>query len=332
MGPRAPRRFLGLFPHDLDRLGADRARAGAGVRIRVSAWPLYGRPVLRRPALAHPRAGPGRARAVSPGRHRSAARHDVAGICVRPDPAERPAFPRAVRDTAPAGCAAVQPAACGGHGAAARVQHGRQLRHQHQLAGLLAGKPDQLRRADVRPDRAQLPQCRHRHCRRRGRGARIRRKLADHARQFLRRSHARHAVPAAARLHRGRHSAAGRRRAGDAVRLRKCHHAGRRIANHRVRASGVPGGDQGVRHQRRRLLQRQLRPPVREPVGADQRARELADAGDTVRAGDHARPHGGREEAGPLAVLRNGHTAHACHRRHLCRGIRGQPAADTCMA
>ena len=31
------------------------------------------------------------------------------------------------------------------------------------------------------------------------------------------------------------------------------------------RAGGQPGGHQGARHQRRRLLQRQLRPPVREP-------------------------------------------------------------------
>ena len=43
------------------------------------------------------------------------------------------------------------------------------------------------------------------------------------------------------------------------------HHAHRRgPAGHR-RTGGQPGGDQGARHQRRRLLQRQLRAPVREP-------------------------------------------------------------------
>ena len=36
----------------------------------------------------------------------------------------------------------------------------------------------------------------------------------------------------------------------------------------RVRPGGLPGGHQGARHQRRRLLQRQLGAPVREPDGA----------------------------------------------------------------
>ena len=42
-------------------------------------------------------------------------------------------------------------------------------------------------------------------------------------------------------------------------------HAGRRAADAHRRAGRVAGGDQGARHQRRRLLQRQLRAPVREP-------------------------------------------------------------------
>ena len=39
----------------------------------------------------------------------------------------------------------------------------------------------------------------------------------------------------------------------------------------------LPGGDQGARHQRRRLLQRQQRLPVREPERADQHPRAAAD-------------------------------------------------------
>ncbi len=42
-------------------------------------------------------------------------------------------------------------------------------------------------------------------------------------------------------------------------------HAGRRAPDAHRRAGGLAGGDQGARHQRRRLLQRQLRAPVREP-------------------------------------------------------------------
>ena len=42
-------------------------------------------------------------------------------------------------------------------------------------------------------------------------------------------------------------------------------HAGRGAPDHHRRTGRLAGGDQGARHQRRRLLQRQLRPPVREP-------------------------------------------------------------------
>ena len=48
-------------------------------------------------------------------------------------------------------------------------------------------------------------------------------------------------------------------------------------ARHR-RAGRQPGGDQGARHQRRRLLQRQLRAPVREPDAVHQPVRDLPDA------------------------------------------------------
>ena len=41
-------------------------------------------------------------------------------------------------------------------------------------------------------------------------------------------------------------------------------------------AGGVAGGHQGARHQRRRLLQRQQRPPVREPDAAHQLPRAAA--------------------------------------------------------
>ena len=43
------------------------------------------------------------------------------------------------------------------------------------------------------------------------------------------------------------------------------HHAHRRAPDHHRRPGRLAGGHQGARHQRRRLLQRQLRAPVREP-------------------------------------------------------------------
>ena len=55
------------------------------------------------------------------------------------------------------------------------------------------------------------------------------------------------------------------RDAADAGRLRDLPDAHRRRADARARPRRLPGGHQGARHQRRRLLQRQLGDAVREP-------------------------------------------------------------------
>ena len=73
--------------------------------------------------------------------------------------------------------------------------------------------------------------------------------------------------------------AAGRDPELQAVRRR--HHAGGRQADDRDGAGGEPGGDQAARHQRRRVLQRQLGASVREPDAVDQL---LADARDLRRS------------------------------------------------
>ena len=51
-------------------------------------------------------------------------------------------------------------------------------------------------------------------------------------------------------------------------------------------------------HQRRRVLQRQLRPPVREPDPVDQRARGRPAAAHPVQPAPHVRPDGRRPPAG----------------------------------
>ena len=56
--------------------------------------------------------------------------------------------------------------------------------------------------------------------------------------------------------------------------------AGRGSA-HRARPGRLAGVDQGAGQQRRRLLQRQLRAPVREPDAADELARDGRDPGDS---------------------------------------------------
>ena len=74
---------------------------------------------------------------------------------------------------------------------------------------------DLQRRADVRPCRAYVHLRRRRHCRRRRGHARLHRQRAENHRQFLCRSHAHHALPAAAGLHRCRRAAGYRRLAAD---------------------------------------------------------------------------------------------------------------------
>ena len=70
--------------------------------------------------------------------------------------------------------------------------------------------------------------------------------------------------PAADRVRRRRGDGPGR---GGAELLAHRRHqpGGGNQPEHPRRAGRVPGSHQGARHQRRRLLQRQLRPPVREP-------------------------------------------------------------------
>ena len=55
------------------------------------------------------------------------------------------------------------------------------------------------------------------------------------------------------------------RRAADPRRRSRRDDSRRREADHRHRTDGEPGGHQAARHQRRRLLQRQFGPSVREP-------------------------------------------------------------------
>ena len=72
------------------------------------------------------------------------------------------------------------------------------------------------------------------------------------------------------------------------------------------RARSPPGGDQGAWHQRRRLLQRQLRPPVREPQRAHELRRDARDPGDPRRPDLHVRTLGGQHAPGLGALRRHG--------------------------
>ncbi len=70
------------------------------------------------------------------------------------------------------------------------------------------------------------------------------------------------------------------------------HHTRRRQADHRPGPGRLAGSDQDARHQRRRLLQRQLGAPVREPDRDDQPDPDPADLLDRRGADQRVRPHG----------------------------------------
>ena len=76
------------------------------------------------------------------------------------------------------------------------------------------------------------------------------------------------------------------------------HHPGRAVADHHRRPGRLPGGHQGAGHQRRRLLQRQLRAPVREPQRPVQPARDLPAAAHPGLPDLHVRPDGQGQAAG----------------------------------
>ena len=65
-----------------------------------------------------------------------------------------------------------------------------------------------------------------------------------------------------------------------------------------ARSGGQPGCDQAARHQRRRVLQRELGTPVREPDAADEFPRDAGDPADPGGALLHVRQHGQRPAPG----------------------------------
>ncbi len=124
---------------------------------------------------------------------------------------------------------------------------------------------DELPRADGGAHGAQLRLGGDRHCACHRAGARLRPPLGPRHRQLLGRSGALHALRPAAALDRRRPVL---RLAGHAAESRRLHRgddAGRRQAGDRPGPGRLAGSHQDAGHQRRRLLQHQLRPSVREP-------------------------------------------------------------------
>ena len=205
---------------------------------------------------------------------------------------------RGLRPAEAAGVPALQPPGPRRRLGRQLVQHGRELHDQHQLAGLRRRDDDELSRADGRPDGAELRLGRRRHSSRDCAHPRLCPALGPDGRQLLGRSHAIDAVRApAARDHR-RFRAGRPGRAAEPERVCRCDDARRRQAGDRPGAGGLATGDQAARHERRRLLQRQLGPSLRESERDHQPDRDVGHPRDQRGADLHVRPHGARHAPG----------------------------------
>ena len=162
-----------------------------------------------------------------------------------------------------------------------------------------------------------------------GRDPRLFPRFRPHGRLVLGRRHPLYALRAAAHLHSLRPVPGLAGDPADARRLRGCDHAGGRQAADRARARGQPGGDQDARHQRRRLLQRQRRPPLREPDRPVELRADGLDLRDRGGAHQRLRPDG-RIRAPGLGDLRcDGRAVPGRRLRALPGRGRRQPA-DPC--
>ena len=238
---------------------------------------------------------------------------------LRPEPAglQRHLGARPVPAATGPGVAAVEPDGRGERSASPLVEHRDQLHHQHELAELRRRVDHEPSHADGWTHRAELRIGRGGTRRRRRPHPRTDAPAPQHRRQLLGRPHPSDAPrPHAARDRvRGRDVQSGRR-----AELPRLHHRD----DCRRRESGDPwwphrqsGVHQGARHQRRRALQRQLVPSVREPERVHQLAPDVHDPAHPVRPHVRVRSIGRRPEAGlgdirrhVLPVDRGGRTGH----------------------
>jgi hypothetical protein len=194
---------------------------------------------------------------------------------------------------APAGQVLVLPGVRSGpvfHG----LEHRGELHDQHQLAVLFRGVDHGPSGTDGRAGGAEL---RLRRGWRRGRcgsNPRLRPPPLRPPGQFLGRFDPDHAARSAANLRARRDRAHPRRRGAESVPGNGRDDARRRLPNGDRGTGCEPGGDQGVGHQWRWVLQRQFSPPIREPDELDELAGELPTAGDPVQHASAVRPDGRR--------------------------------------
>ena len=157
-----------------------------------------------------------------------------------------------------------------------QLQHRLVVRHQHQLAVLRRRDDAQLLRPDGRADGAELRLRRGRHRVARGADPRHHRPQRREPRQLLAGPDPQPLLHPAAALDRRRPDPRLPGRAPDASGTLTAHDPRGRQPDPRARPGRLADRDQAARHQRRRLLQRQLGASVREPDAALQLRRDAA--------------------------------------------------------
>ncbi len=254
---------------------------------------LHGARVLAPEDLARPGGTAARTPDLQAHRRRRDARDAVDGIRGGGADVQRRLDAGALRHAAPAARPAAQPAGIWPGRAGSGVQHRRVVHDEHELAGLRRRDDHELFHADGRARVPQLRLGRGRHLRRHRLHSRHRTAGKGHARELLGRHGAGDAVGAAADLDRRRAlpRLARRRAEPQAVRQgrgdrsadrqldrrrRQTTDDRRQRTDHRPGTSGVAGDHQAVRHQWRRLLQRQQLASVRESHAADELPRRCS--------------------------------------------------------
>ena len=231
------------------------------------------------------------------------------------------------------GVPAAQPDRRGGGAAGARVQHRRQLRDQHELAELRRRVDDEPPHPDGRAHGAELRVGRRRA---RGRGRahpRPRPPPLDDDRQLLGRPDARHDPRSCCRSRSSSRSSSS----SQGV-IQNLHGFTQAHDRSQGATQSIPGGPvasqeaiKELGHERRRLLQRQLRAPVREPERASRTFFEIFAAPDhPVRAHLHVRAAGQGPAPGLGPVRR--HVRDLARRRPASRShfeTDGNPKLDS---
>ena len=212
--------------------------------------------------------------------------------------------------------AAVRRAAHGQRAAGHGLEHRRLVRHQHELAELLRRVHHDLPGPDGRPRGAELHVGRGRHRDRHRADPRVHPVPDRQAGQLLGgRDPLRVPAAAPAGRHR-RHCPDGRRRDRQLRQLPHAHHPVRRAPDHGRRPGRLAGSHQGHGEQRGRLLQRQLRAPLREPEPVHELVRDLPAAAHPVRHAARVRQDGRRQPAGLRAGRGHGDHLDGGRRRH----------------